>query len=220
MKPEYRERRRQIVEAFKASDDATLASVAEQFGITRERVRQIVSEHERETGESLGRRKPYGKPLPMCETCGKKRTRSKDAKDCRNCYGYFLRYGKVRNEVEYEKQRQRRAYKKAATLHAYLNEEDLDAVVERLGLGNRMGLISRIAYYRRRDGRPYARPAHLDGRKNTPGVRHKDDILRDYASGMPARDVAEKYGVSRGTVYKIASDNGVRHGQNRPREDA
>lgn len=94
--PEISDRDREIVAAYR--DLGTLEAVGAQFGVTRERIRQIVSKYERLTGETVPRtgysinsaRWIAARPIWRCAGCGIEQRRPAfraKHKCCRACRG-------------------------------------------------------------------------------------------------------------------------------------
>ena len=70
------ERTAAIVAAYRAPSPPSMATIGRQWGISTERVRQIIAMHERLTGETIKRRREHRNPPPLkrvewcCSDCG------------------------------------------------------------------------------------------------------------------------------------------------------
>ena len=70
------ERTAAIVAAYRATSPPSMATIGRQWGISTERVRQIIAMHERRTGETIERRREHRNPPPLmrvewrCSDCG------------------------------------------------------------------------------------------------------------------------------------------------------
>lgn len=90
-RPGTAERHAEITLAYKEAGN--LQVVAERYGITQERVRQIICKHEQRTGEKIGRARKRRADLVrvewVCPSCGERRTLApsvaRRSERCRSC---------------------------------------------------------------------------------------------------------------------------------------